>query len=296
MRKLSAFGRALMGGVGTAILLPMSASAVQQGTVTLQFKPKLGAVAKYQTTMQIVMTVPIPKQPRPMTIPMNSIVIEEQRITKVYPQGGGEITSTTISQQTTVNGQPAPAQNSAPVVTAFDRYGRLIRAQGAAPSNPVGGIMGGLNTTGASGLGMYLPTKPVKPGDTWTEPMRVPGISGKGTAKCRLVRLEKVGAFRTARIHADLNLPLRILLDKQQKPTQDPAKAVIVSKGVSAGSFDLNFAMDESRIVRTGGNATTKMTITQKGAQPAAQGGKANPLQGINQMTIKMNMSVEMLR
>ena len=84
-------------------LLPLVASAGQgdKGPFTLRMKFKQGDVLKYQVNMQMVMAIIMPNQPQPMTMPSNSSMVLEQKVDKLLPNGGAEVTMTTKNQQAT---------------------------------------------------------------------------------------------------------------------------------------------------------------------------------------------------
>src|SRR5947207_3705134 len=95
-------------GACALLLLPLVASAGQgdKGPFTLRMKFKQGDVLKYQVNMQMVMAIIMPNQPQPMTMPSNSSMVLEQKVDKLLPNGGAEVTMTTKNQQATTNGQP----------------------------------------------------------------------------------------------------------------------------------------------------------------------------------------------
>lgn len=120
-------------------------------------------------------------------------------------------------------------------------------------------------------LRVYLPPNPVKIGEEWSQPVEIPGLTwaGKGVAKAKLIRLEKVGRFQTVRIRAAFSLPLNIYINATLQPVNDKKLATAVLTGTLYMNFDNNFALQEGKIIKSGGSGTANVHFS---ALPTAKG------------------------
>lgn len=288
-------------GLVAALALPLTALATQtiNSPALLRYKLKEGDTTQYQMTMHMTTTIKNPSLAQPMTIPGDVTTVVEQKVTKAFPQGGGEIVTTTISQEGRVNNQPMPAQTIPPITTTYDARGKILSLKGLPANNPMTQAMGGgIGSSGMMGMSAALPEKPVKPGDTWTQTVSLPGYSASGTAKCTLVRFEKVGPYQTARIRTLMTMPMSIMIDATQQPTKDPSKAVVQSSGTVTTSSDTNFVVGAGKIIRTAATVTAAMNIQPKGALAAkskAKGAKPAAMAAMT-MTMKMTMAMNMVQ
>ena len=131
--------------------------------------------------------------------------------------------------------------------------------------NSGGSAFGGLVGSGALNLQrVYLPTKPVRLGESWTTKVTIAGLPGAGTgsAKSTLVRLEPVGRYQTARIRAILNAPLKLYLTADSRTTTNPKLSAQTVTGTLNMTFDSNLALAEGKVVRSGGSGTAVMNLT----------------------------------
>lgn len=279
-------------GLCALLIAPLAASAGQGGNspVTLRMKFKSGEVNKYRMTMQMNMTMHVPNQPQPMTVPVNMMMTMDQKVESVDAKGNGTIVTTIQNQQMTANGQTAPSPQTPPITMRLSPQGKILSTKGM-PSNQVTNMMGNpFGGGGASGLTVLLPAKPVKPGDSWTQPVRLPGSALSGTTKNTLLRYENIGHFRTARIHTVANLTLKMMMDAQGQPAKTASKAASLVQGNIKIAGDNNFAIAEGKLVRMAMNGNAAMKMQQKKAA-SAKAGTARPPQS---MTMNMKMTAAM--
>ena len=103
---------------------------------------------------------------------------------------------------------------------------------------------------------MYLPKQPVRIGDKWTQKINVAGL-GKGsvgTVQTKLVRIEPVGTFNTARLHSTMSVPF-VMNDASVKPP-------VAMKGLMTMNYDSNLALLEGKVVRSTGDGDITVTVT----------------------------------
>ena len=198
---------------GIAALNPPGAAqadAVDTGQLVLVMKFKPGETLKYQTNMVLGFTLPMPagSQPPP---PKNSSAtgsslggttftvnaVQDIRVRRAGPGGGGDLDVTTTGQNSLPGQPPVLSNDTRPAIMSYDPQGKLtgIKRQGeTASSNPMFSAMLGQGLLSMQGV--ILPPKPVRIGETWTQHVQIPGITGNGssTIKTTLVRIERHGS------------------------------------------------------------------------------------------------------
>jgi hypothetical protein len=278
-----------------AAILPLAAWAQTPGgqiTYTLQAKYKQGEVLRYQTSM-LTQTI----LPTMGTSTMNLNMVQEQKIDKVLPDGSAEITLTTLNGRGTLNDKPIDMEtNKKPIRMVFDKRGNVKKLLDVPKdAQNLGGMFGGNSQLS----GTYLPTKPVKFGESWTATIAMPtNGGGKTTAmvKSSFVRIEQIGRFRTARLRSQLTAPMVMMTDGQGQITQNAAKALLKLTGKITMNYDTNFAIDDGKLIRSsvkgGIDMTGKvLTPTKPAPKPTKAGAKAKstPAQTVA-IQVKMQM------
>ncbi len=245
---------------------------------TLQAKYKVGEVNRYQTSMLTQTALPSVG-----TTTMNITMTQEQKIEKVLPDGSAAIAVTTLNTRGTMNDKPITMEtDTKPIKMVLDKRGNvksLTNLPKAAQS--LSGMLGGNSQLS----GAYLPTKPVKVGESWTATVVMPATGGAktmATVKSTFLRLEQVGRFHTARLRTQMTAPVEIMTDGQGQVTQNAAKAFLKMSGKIAMSYDTNFAIEEGKLIRTAAKGTVNMTgkILTPGKpapKPSKTGTKARP-------------------
>lgn len=280
-------------GLCALLLLPLAAFAGQgNGPVSLKMKFVPNEAIKYQTTMQMDITMRQSAQAPPMKMPMKMSMVQDWQVTKVNPDGSAMILATVHDMQSTMNGQTMPSGPGGPtsMTLHISPQGKILSTQG----------MSGFNATNPfsslsfNGIGAFLPTKPVKPGDTWTQSINLPGITGgSGTAKSTLVSFENVGHFKTARIRTVATVPLNMMMGANGMPTHTPSKAMMRMNGLCKVMGDTNFAVAEGKIVRSAFNGDINMSMktnVPSGKTNAAMQGTPRSMTMHMKMTMAMNM------
>jgi hypothetical protein len=263
------------------LLLPLAVFGQSGGgpfTLRMKFTP--GEVTKLQTKVQLDTNVPLPGKATPMTQKMVLDMLQQVKVLKALPDGGGVTETTILNSSGMMNGQPIHIPTDQPITTTLDARGNALSVKGLSNSAPGMAVLNNIfNSGGLKTTGSYLPVKPVRIGDTWTEKISLPGFSGSGYAVSQLVRLEKVGHFQTARIHSRIALPLKMMLDAAQKPTMQESQAVGTMSGTLNMIMDSNFAITEGKSARSAGSGSMAMTITFKTPTPGGKSGasKAPP-------------------
>lgn len=236
---------------------------------------KQGASSRYQTVAEVVATMPpalgfMGKGRAPgkkgsdvttekVSSASNSIqvnILQQMVVNKVLPNGGGVVLASTLNGQVVRDGmQMAPPEKN-PMLVTYDTLGD-IKEMRATGKEQQADVMAGLLGSGALGFQrVYLPNKAVAVGDSWVQPVRIPGWSGYGKASAKLTRLEKIGRYETARISASVTLPVQIYLNANLQPlTVNKIKsATSMLAGSLEMKFETNFAFSEGKMIRTGGH------------------------------------------
>ncbi len=238
----------------------------------LQMKFRAGDTFKYQTNMQLGFTLPTPANSKPASPPavgsagpsFTVTAVQEVRVRQVDSGGGGELDVTTTGQNT-IPGQPQILTNDTrPVLMTYDAQGTLIsikRPTEVASGNPMFSAMLGQGLLSMQGV--ILPKKPVHVGQTWTDQMKIPGVTGaaSSTIKTTLVRVENIGKYRTARLHVVISTPVSAYLDAALQPTQKASAAVSAMTGTALVTDEVDFAIAEGRVVRSVSRGVTTMNV-----------------------------------
>src|SRR5262249_28480329 len=149
----------------------------------------------------------------PMTQKMTLDILQQVKVLRTLPNGGGETETTVLSSSGVLNGKPINVPTNQPITMTQDSRGNTLSVKGLSNNTPGLSVLNNIfNSGGLKTTSSYLPTGPVKVGDTWKEKVSLPGFSGSGYAISKLIRLEKVGHFQTARIHSRIALPLKMML------------------------------------------------------------------------------------
>ncbi len=256
---------AARGALCLALLPLMAGGQGDNGPFPLRMKFAPDEVARYQTSAQMKVVITAPNQPQPVSQVTNMSMVEERKVQKVAPDGSGEIATTLTN--VLVNGDTIAEQRIPPITMRITPQGKLITLQGAKATNPMGDMLGSaFGSNGMGGVGVYLrlPPTPVKPGDTWTQPVSLPQFSGVGTVKCTFVSLETIGHYRTARIRTVTVLPLSLMMDADSQPTRTASQAKMTMTGKLQMTGVNNFAIAEGKLIRAAGNGTITLSMKHK--------------------------------
>lgn len=234
--------------------------------VRLQLKFHPGEVSHYRLTAMAEAKLPgTAAQPASTVYSVRVDLTEEETVIQALPNGGGELAVTTTGGQGVLNGQAfTPATNSKPARVIFDAKGNLIAVKDLPPDRANLPLLSNLFGSGALSMhGVFLPTGPVRIGQTWTKSARINGVTGPTVAmvKATLVKILQVGRFRTARIHAVMTAPIRTLVDSQFQPTLQSQAAVGTLLGVLTMRYDTDLAIAEGKVVRAAGDGQVAVTI-----------------------------------
>ena len=264
--------------------------AAQTGErVTLQMRFRLGESNRYHTTAQTAVTYPVAGKAEPDQTVLDIDLVQQMVVQQVLLNGSGEIAVTTQSGSIRMNGKPYGDPTKDAVVTTYNPNGSISAIKGKA--NTAGGLLG----SGALGMqSVYLPKKPVRVGESWSQEIRLPGlpVNGAGRVTNTLLAMENIGHFRTARLRARLVQPLKILLTADGQPTEELSRCVYVLSGEMSMTFVSNFAPDEGKIIRSSGSGGAVLTQRTKGAAPPKKKDKAAP---VGRITLRMTVGCNLI-
>jgi hypothetical protein len=256
----------------------MVGQAAPAGSYVLKMRFKPGAVSRYQTVANVVTMIHVPAGQEPPTTNIKVNLVQQMTVAKALPGGGGEVATTTQSGQILMNDKPygASPAGSVPITTTYSANGDILKISGL-PLNQPGNnaLFGGILGSGALNLQrVYLPGKPVRPGDTWNQTVTTPNLmfASKGSATTKFVKLEKVGRYQTARLRTEMKMPMKILLTMALAPTTNPKQAANTATGTLKLTFDSNFALEDGKVIRSAGSGGGTFSIAA--IPPKTQPGK----------------------
>ena len=242
--------------------LPLLAQAGEGGSgpVTLRMKYRQGEISKYQTNMSVSLAGAGTRKNAPGgSMPLQQVsVTQEFKTNKLLPNGSAEVIVKTINIQAGAGASTPPK----PVTLIMDARGAVKATRGSLGSNASSMLN---NMLGSNSLGTQqvpLPEKAVKPGDTWSNVLPMPGM-GTGTVKGQFVKVETVGKHKTALLHYVLTIPIKMMTDAMMQPTQSAATAQMTMAGNFVMNVDNDIDLLEGRLIRSTGNGAMLMTLTK---------------------------------
>lgn len=260
----------VVAGIGLCCLC-LSAPAIggqpKSGPVQLRLKFPPGNVRKYRNTLQVTITAQQTSAPKPVKQAVVSKTVQQSKVTRSLPNGGGEITTTLVSQESTIDGKPVKrTPSTAATITTYSALGKVLSVKRPTPST-ASAQMSGENAVAAMLEDSFLlPSQAVKPGDTWTQTVRAAHLPGVGTATVhyRFVKIEMANGYRCARIHSDITLPYALMIDPKGQITQKAVQSMASSSGTAQGAFDTDIAIAEGKTIHSTGKGTITLTIKVK--------------------------------
>lgn len=249
------------------------------GAISLKYKFKAGDILKYQTNGSL--SVPLPSmgpatgskaaatKPQTFSLPMNST--QQVKILKVLPMGAATLEITTVGSSASpigTGGAPTPSK----LTLTSSQYGELSNSKGVNTSGSMAGI-GAVTGVGALGsISIYLPSKSVRPGDSWSQTVSVPQMSQPGTVNATFVKLSQVGHYKTAHIKLRISIPVSTMVDDHGSITTNKSAARATVSGSVVMVYEDDFAISEGKLVKSAGTGLLNITMRQLGpARP--QGG-----------------------
>ena len=229
--------------------------------IELRMKFKPNDLSRYQMTMQADMLLPGIAQGAASQYNSRLNMVIQQKVIKVRPDGSADVAITTLSGEGIVNRQPfKPDTSGKPSIITFDTHNNIVAAKDLPKSSTGIDPTSKIFQSGAlSTQGVYLPKQPVRIGDKWTQKINVAGL-GKGsvgTVQTKLVRIEPVGTFNTARLHSTMSVPF-VLNDASVKPP-------VAMKGLMTMNYDSNLALLEGKVIRSTGDGEITVTVNMPG-------------------------------
>ncbi len=253
---------------GTATL----AVVAEQGSgapVALQMRFKPGDASRYNMTMLVTTAQPgVTATTNAYDFRANLIV--EQRVDRVESNGNGQIAVKTVSGSGMSNGAPFQADTEAkPALITFDPRGTIVGAKDMPVNSSNQTMLGSIFSSGAFTMqGVYLPAKPVQPGDKWSQKVALGGLGGGGSAVVHstFVRFDRISRFRTARLHSVLTMPISAGLDAKMQMTTKSGAIASTLRGTLKMTYDTDFAINEGKVVRCAGDGTITVDLVQNSA------------------------------
>jgi hypothetical protein len=234
--------------------------------IELNLKFRVGETSRYRMAVQVEAKLP-PMGTQP-SVPVYNVavdLVEQEKVVRALPNGGGEIAISTLSGQGTSNGTPfTPATDKKPALIGFNAHGDLLSVKDLPAGNAGVPLLSNMFGSGALSMnGVFLPNSPVRVGETWSKKVHIAGLTGdsQATVKATLIGTEEVGHYKTAKIHAVLTAPLHTLIDASYQPTQQARAAVSTLTGTFHMIYDTNLAIAEGKVVRAAGHGEVTVLI-----------------------------------
>jgi hypothetical protein len=260
--------------------------------IVLKMRFKSGQTDRYQMNSIGSMTEQFVGQKSALTLPTAQNGFSTWRVDRALPNGGGLVTIGTEIRQSQVAGHTVAPPPGGSFTIAYDSLGEIVSAKGlasgSAPSNPMTSL------AAVNGIMSFnLPGRPVRVGDVWEAQARVPGLGLTGVARSRLLNVEQIGKYKCARIRMYTTLPIRLLLGSGRSPgsVNKASKAVAVVTGTETITTDMDFAVEEGKLVRAAdaGQFTIHVRPPAGSAAKGAAGRAAN-------MLFKINLSMDLVQ
>lgn len=281
VRRLPKFPmRVLLSLCAILVLTAAVAGEASQGSgspVALQMRFKPGDASRYNMTMLVTTAQPgVTASTNAYDFRANLIV--EQRVNRVEANGNGQLAVKTVSGSGVSNGALFQADTEAkPALITFDPRGTIVGVQDMPVNSSNQTMLGSIFSSGTFTMqGVYLPAKPVHPGDSWSQKVALGGLGGGGSAVVRstFVRVDKISHFRTARLHSVLTMPISAGLDAKMQPTAKAGVTASMLTGTLKMTYDTDFAITEGKVVRCAGDGMITVDLVQN----AAPNSPAHPL------------------
>ena len=199
-----------------------------------------GDMTNYAVNTTMKMRMKAEKQG--MNVPENSdfsmAMVSRSLVTAVRSDGKYRIRSTIISGTVRAMGMEMPVPKTAATTMVVDQRGRASSIQGPAMSGA--DLMQMMNVGNLPSLGVLLPDRPVRTGDTWSESLPAPMGKGKMRYDCALLGEERVGGVETVKVKQVVTMPVEIHIDGKGAPTTDPDAPLTMTGQVVIGqTFNL---------------------------------------------------------
>jgi hypothetical protein len=279
-------------GLSFLFVVPLAAWAQPPSgqTYTLQAKYRAGEINRYQTALWTETS--LPNMGKNV---MNLSLTQEQKVEKVLPNGSADVLVTTTNTEGTMNDQPvAMTTDQTPLRMRLDKRGN-VTLFGKIPKEAQG--LSGMFSGSSQLSSAYLPTKPVKIGESWTATVNMPSAIGTkipATVKSTFLRTEQIGRYQTARLRSQMTAPLAIMTDGKGQLTQNPAKALVKMTGKITMSYDTNFAIVEGKIVRSAAQGSVNMTGKVLSPAPSGKTSSRTKPAAASAQPIAINVKMQM--
>ena len=276
--------------IGVAVGLWMLSVVLPAQAVLLRYTPKVGAIAKHTISMSGRMEMTSEMLPQAMRMQLAVTMAEREKVLG-QAEGGYKVQTSTSGGTIKMTGeglggarsQKAPA---ASIVAIYDDHSRVARVVSMTGAKDVSMGMGGDSDFSALG-GIPLPEEDVKPGDTWSDEIKMPMGQGMPEATInttsRLLELATYKGRKCAKIRTTMNGPFS--LDMSQMPQAQGAQGS--ADGTMEGTMTAYYDYEKSVWVDASGKVTMNMNMNV--SAPGGEGGGMSMT-----MAMKMAMNVKM--
>jgi len=251
-------------------------------SVSLQAHYKAGESYGYQTSGFIAIPIPgaasKPGGPKSgaadgMKLPMNST--QQIHVLTVSPDGSADLEVTTKGASPLPGAMMAPANGLIVSKVKASPQGVLSAINTGAKPGGATSVIGELSGIGSMGsIGIYLPKKPVRIGDTWSVNVPIPQLSATANIVGTYVSNGQVGRYKTAHIRLAVSMPFSTKLDASGGSVKPGGKVKTDVSGKLVMKYEQDFAIKEGRLIKSLGEGATSISIKQPAsAQPGAPSG-----------------------
>jgi len=260
-----------------ALCQPALGGRSDERPIDLSLKFKVGEMSRYHLSVQVEASVPaLGPQGSASVYNVRMDLVEQEKVLRSLPHGGGELAISTVSGQGTSNGTAfTTAPTKQPARIGYSAQGDLVSAVGLPASSAGMPMLSNMFGSGALSLnGVFLPNHAINIGDKWNKRVKIIGLAGDSmaTVSATYVKNVEVGRYQTAQIHAVLTAPLHTTIDATGQAALRPSTAVGEMTGNFNMVYDTDVAIVEGKVVRAAGNGGATVLI-----QPWAASGSPTP-------------------
>lgn len=228
--------------------------------VLLRYKFVLGQTTSYQVTTHLTGTIDLGVATK---LSSSQKVSYTQKVTKLYPDGSADLTSSFGKGTTTTNGVTAPLDASAAATTERISPNGVVRTlkTSGAPAPSASSLGGSVNVSPAS-VSPTFPALPISVGSTWSgaQSISASGFSITGSQKSKVISLTQQGGHLVALLQSTAKAPLSI--------TQSGAQIT----GTARASTTTQFDTDAGLLLSIHGNVAIVATLGIPGAAADTSG------------------------
>lgn len=243
-------------------------------TYDLRAVYSIGDLLRYQIQMNLTMDLKAERADLPIPPDMKMEMKAEMlwKTVGLKPNGEGVVVLTTRKGEASLMGSGMALPEPPPVTMEMDQRGRVVKMRGL--ENMPGGQMFSqwMNFHQMPGMGVFLPERPVKTGDTWESEVTMFG-DARGKVVSTLVGVEAVGGKETLKIKQVWSVPLDLKIDQTGQRARDADRAQMILSGTFSADSLVNILAANARLVKVVTDVNGAMEMRGPAAEQSEIGG-----------------------